>query len=106
MPENYRGPERRVDSFETNDRLNRIENKIDQLSNAMISIARAEEKLANIDKIMINYHERANRQSEKIDELSNQVEENTTTVSMLTKVIWIIGASVVGAIVSQISRHI
>ena len=43
------------------DRLTRIEEKIDKLSEAMISIARAEEKLIAIETAHQNQYKRINR---------------------------------------------
>ena len=56
-------------------RLDRIEDKIDKLSDAMVSLARAEEKLIAIEK---NNHagiERMNRFSQKLDDIEKKVEQ-------------------------------
>ena len=81
-------------------RLDRIERKIDDLSEAMISLARAEEKLISIEKNNFANYERMNRHSEKLDEIQRKVDDNTRTVQVITKVFWImisIGASVLTA---------
>ena len=49
----------------TNQRLERIEEKLDQLTDAMISLARAEEKLAAMQRNQENNHERVNKLSAK-----------------------------------------
>ena len=50
-----------VDHDAQNQRLDRIESKIDTLSDAMIQLARAEEKLSNIESNTRNQYERLNR---------------------------------------------
>ena len=70
-------------------RLDRIEKKIDDLSDAMISLARAEEKLTSIEKNNFASYERMNRFSRKLDNLEKIVDDNARTVSIITKFFWI-----------------
>jgi len=79
-------------------RLDRIEEKIDKLSDAMISLARAEEKLIAIENNNHANYQRVNRLSEKIDELSIKVDDNSRTVSVISKMFWIMMVGLVGAI--------
>lgn len=86
------------DHLEQNSRLDRIESKIDQLSDAMISIARAEEKLVGMEKNQIIAYERLNRHSDKIDELENMIREMHTRQEVMMKFMWLICTAVVGSI--------
>ena len=70
-------------------RLDRIEKKIDDLSDAMISLARAEEKLTSIEKNNFASYERMNRFSRKLDNLEKIVNDNSRTVSIITRFFWI-----------------
>ena len=79
-------------------RLDRIEEKIDKLSDAMISLARAEEKLIAIENNNHANYERVNRLSQKIDDLSVKVDDNGRTVSVISKMFWIMMVGLVGAI--------
>lgn len=75
---------------ETNDRrLDRIEEKIDKLSETVISLARAEEKLINLeeDKKIIN--DRLNTHSERIDKVEAKVDETDITVRVINRIFWI-----------------
>jgi len=74
-------------------RLDRIEQKIDKLSEAMISLARAEEKLMAIEVDRHNIIERLNRHSEKIDELNDLVRDNTRTINNISKFFWLVLAA-------------
>lgn len=78
-------------------RLDRIEQKIDKLSEAMISLARAEEKLMAIEVDRHNIIERLNRHSEKIDELNDLVRDNTRTINNINKVFWLVLAAIAAA---------
>ena len=53
----------------TNTRLNRIEEKLDRLADAMVSIARAEEKMIALKEDQDHMYERVNRLSQKLDEI-------------------------------------
>lgn len=78
-------------------RLDRIEEKIDKLSDAMISLARAEEKLIAIEKNNHANFERMNRFSQKLDAIEDKVNDNGHTVSVITKLFWIAIASSMAA---------
>lgn len=82
-----------------NERFDRIETKIDKLSDAMISLARTEEKLLQMETDRANTLERLNRHSEKIDELNDEVKENTRISQNITKVTWMVVAALVGVAV-------
>ena len=82
------------------DRLNRIEEKIDKLSEAMIALARAEEKLVAIEKNNHNNFDRMNRFSQKLDDIEKKVDDNARTVSIINKVVYLISVAVIGAIVN------
>lgn len=82
-------------------RLDRIEEKIDKLSDAMISLARTEEKILSMEQNNRNHFERMNRFSEKLDNIERKVNENTHTVDIINKVAWVATATLVGAIIKM-----
>jgi tetrahydromethanopterin S-methyltransferase subunit G len=85
----------------TNHRLDRIEEKIDQLATAMISIARAEEKIAAMQDFQTNQIERVNRLSVKLDDIEKKVDENHRTVCLINKLVYAALIAAVGAYVAQ-----
>lgn len=85
-----------------NNRLDRIESKIDKLSEAMITIARAEEKLVSMEQKYTAQYERLNRFSEKLDELERIVTKNAATVTTINKLFWIAIISMAGAIATNL----
>jgi len=83
-------------------RLDRIEQKIDKMSEAVVSLARAEEKIANLSdtthiilKRLVDYDSRIR----KMERVSSDCESKLKTISMLfwTAITATI-ASVIGAI--------
>ena len=81
-----------------NDRLDRLEIKIDKLADAMVALARTEEKIYALEADRKNMTERLNRHSEKLDEVSDKVNENTRITANITKLTWLIaGAIIAGA---------
>lgn len=82
-----------------NVRLDRIEEKIDKLADAMVSLARTEEKILAMEQQHQNNFERMNRFSEKLDCIERKVNENAHTVGIINKVAWIVAAAVIGTIV-------
>jgi DNA repair ATPase RecN len=72
-----------------NSRLERIEKKIDQLSDAMISLARAEEKLIAIEKNNFAQYERMNAHSIKLDDVEQRLVANEKSLAIFARLYWI-----------------
>lgn len=84
-----------------NSRLDRIEEKIDKLSDAMISLARAEEKLIAIEKNNHANYDRMNRFSQKLDSIEDKVNDNARTIDVIKKTFWLLVGSVFVGLASQ-----
>jgi predicted nucleic acid-binding Zn-ribbon protein len=82
-------------------RLDRIEEKIDKLADAMISLARAEEKILSLQGDHENMRERLNKLSVKLDEIQKSVDDNARTISLINKVVYAAMVAVVGAYVAH-----
>ena len=83
-------------------RLDRIEAKIDKLTDAMVSVARAEEKLVNMEQKYAAQYDRMNKFSEKLDELEKIVTTNAATVQTINKLFWVAIIAMAGAIATNI----
>ena len=83
-------------------RLDRIEAKIDKLADAMITIARAEEKLLNMEQKYSASYDRMNKFSSKLDDLEKVVTENSATVNTINKLFWVALIAMAGAIATNI----
>jgi tetrahydromethanopterin S-methyltransferase subunit G len=86
----------------TNGRLDRIEEKLDNLTEAMIALARAEEKIATIKEAQDNGWDRMNHFSKKLDSIEEQVRDNAHTVSIINKLFWVAVIAVAGSIAAQV----
>jgi len=82
-------------------RLDRIEEKIDKLADAMISLARAEEKILSLQGDHENMRERLNKLSVKLDEIQKSVDDNARTVSLINKVVYAAMVAAVSAYVAH-----
>ena len=88
---------------ETNEtRLNRIEQKIDKLADAMISLARAEEKIVALQVDHDNMRDRMNKLSVKLDEIQKAVDDNSRTVGIINKVVYVAVAAAIGTYVTHV----
>lgn len=86
----------------TDTRLTRIEEKLDKLADAMVSIARAEEKIEAMSDEHQKQYERINKLSQKIDDIEKIVLDNQRTVQFMHKLFWVVVVAAAGAIVTNI----
>ena len=86
----------------TPERLDRIEEKIDKMTEAIVQMARFEEKLDNYEKYRDESWARMNRFSEKLDRIEKKVDENAHTVGLINKLFWVAIVAFAGAVAAQI----
>jgi uncharacterized protein Yka (UPF0111/DUF47 family) len=86
----------------TNQRLERIEEKLDKLADAMVALARAEEKIMSMQENQQNQIERVNRLSVKLDGIEKKVDDNHRTVCLINKLVYAALIAAVGAYVAQL----
>lgn len=86
----------------TNTRLDRIESKLDQLADAMVSMARAEEKLIGLKEDHERAYERMNRFSQKLDIIEKKVEDNARVIQIINKLFWVAIVAAAGSIAAQL----
>ena len=89
----------------TNSRLDRIEDKLDQLTEAMVAMARAEEKIANLQQDQMNMFDRMNKHSEKLDDIEKVCNDNHRTICVINKLFWVVTVAVIGSIIAQIGMQ-
>ena len=68
----------------------------------MVSIARAEEKLHNMEQNASASYDRMNRFSEKLDIIEEQVRNNAQTVGVINKLFWVAIVAAAGTIAAHI----
>lgn len=86
----------------TTTRLERIENKMDKMAEALVTLARVEEKMENYNKYRDDSWARMNKFSEKLDAIEKKVDENAHTVQIINKLFWVAIVAAAGAIATQI----
>jgi len=88
--------------METNGaRLNKIEEKLDELTTTMVTLARAEEKIEALRADHDKMYNRINKLSSKLDDIESKVDENARTVAFINKVVIAAVIAAIGAIVAQ-----
>jgi phosphoglycerate-specific signal transduction histidine kinase len=85
---------------ETQQRLDRIESKIDKLAEAIISLARAEEKLVQLENDKKFLMEKMIKFEERLLQVERNTSETASSLSFINRFFWIgmsaIGATVIG----------
>lgn len=109
MSHNYDGPERRDNSSlesllrqhlqADQARLDRIESKIDKLSDTVVALARAEEKLVNLESSRYQILDTLDAHEERLDEHEKRLGQGDITLNTITRVFWIAVTSAIGALV-------
>lgn len=82
-------------------RLTRIEEKLDRLADAMVAMARAEEKINSLNDDHNKQYERLNRLSVKLDDIEKKVDDNHRTVCLINKLVYAALVAAIGAYVAQ-----
>lgn len=83
-------------------RLDRIEDKMDKMAEALVTLARFEEKMDAYNEYRERSWERMNRFSEKLDIIEKKVEDNCRTVHTINKLFWIGLIAISGSIAAQL----
>lgn len=74
-------------------RLDRIEQKIDQMSEAIIALARAEEKISTLTEFGKQQGEQILTLINRVDRLDELVRTNAATVNIINKIFWVVIAA-------------
>ena len=74
-------------------RLDRIEQKIDQMSEAIIALARAEEKISTLTEFGKQQGEQILTLINRVDRLEDLVRTNAATVNIINKIFWVVIAA-------------
>ena len=72
------------------DRFDRLETKLDEMSLAIISLARAEEKISTLTSFSKQQSEQVLNLINRMDRLEEMVNKNASTVHIINKLFWII----------------
>jgi ATP-dependent protease Clp ATPase subunit len=78
------------------ERMDRIETKIDKLSEVLVHMARVEEKLINQEEDHKVLRKDIYNLYDKVSEMEKIVQKNQITVNIINRISWIIITGVVG----------
>ena len=84
------------DHKEQNDRLDRIEGKLDSMSEAIVSLARAEEKITTLAKYSEAQASQILKIVERLESLEQKVSSNEIVVNVINKLFWIVLTGIIG----------
>lgn len=84
-------------------RLDRIEEKIDKLSEAIVSLARAEEKIHNLEGSLETALQKLSSIDERIRSVESKSNDNEQKLSAFSKFFWVIVTAVAGAVAGSIA---
>ena len=90
-----------MDSSKSSARLDRIETKLDQMSEVLVSLARFEEKMDAYNEYRDRSWGRMNKFSEKLDHIEKMCDDNARTVNTINKLFWIATVAIGSAIAAQ-----
>ena len=80
----------------------RIERKIDQLSDAVVSLARMEERMITLFKRMDAYDDRQTELSEKIADIDKQMTKRSVIYGIVDRAGWVAVAAGITALVTGV----
>lgn len=86
------------DHQEQNTRLDRIESKLDQLSEAIVNLARAEERITVLAKYGEQQAAQILKIVDRLDKLETKVSGNEIIVNVINKLFWIVVTGIVGGV--------
>ena len=82
-------------------RLDRIEEKIDKMADAIISLARAEEKIQTLSSFSKQQSTQILNLINRIEDLEKMVIKNQSSLFVINKFLWIVISAVVATVASM-----
>lgn len=90
---------------EQDDRLSRIEDKVDKLSDAVISIARAEEKLIQLGTLTDVLFKKLDDMNSRMVEMEKTTSETKAFINGFNKLIWIFMSGLLTAVAGIVAYN-
>ena len=87
-------------------RLDRIEEKIDKLADAVVALARAEEKIHTLTSFSKQQSEQIQNLINRIDKVETMVTQNSSTVNIINKVFWVLVVGFISAITWMLIENV
>ena len=87
-------------------RLDRIEEKLDQMTQAIIALARAEEKISTLAEFNKQQSEQLQSLINRIDKVEQLVNSNASTVNVINRIFWVILVGLISAVTWEYIIHL
>ena len=87
-------------------RLDRIEEKLDQMAQAIIALARAEEKISTLAEFNKQQSEQIQSLINRMDRVEQSVNSNANTVNVINRIFWLIAVGLVAAMTWELIVHL
>lgn len=84
--------------MEHNEWQARIEAKIDKLADAVVQLARMEERMITLFSRMDKYEERQEKLEEKVEGIASDLQNNDSKVRFAERVFWIVVTAAVSSV--------
>jgi septation ring formation regulator EzrA len=82
---------------EDEQRLNRIETKVDKMTEAMVDLVRAEEKLVQLHESTHILFQKISTMDDRIRSMEKSYSDTNTTVGILSRAFWIVMTGIISA---------
>ena len=86
-------------------RLDRIEEKLDQMAEAIVALARAEEKITTLTDFNKQQAEQVQNLINRIDRVESLATGNSNTVALINEVFWVIVVGLISAFTWEMVLH-
>jgi len=83
-------------------RLDRIEYKIDKLSETVVSLARVEEKVNSLNRDSARTNDGLAKLESRLEVVEGKVDNNNVTVKIINNIFWIGLTALVGSIIAWV----
>ena len=87
---------------ENQDRLTRIEEKVDKLSDAIVSIARAEEKLVQLGTLTDVLFKKIENMNSRMMEMEKSIAETKSFMNGFNKITWVFISGLLTALAAAV----
>lgn len=84
--------------MEEETRLSRIETKLDKLAEAVISLARMEERVITVFNRMDKYEEHSEKLDKRLTEVEKETQGSNSKLAFAERVFWIFTTAAIGAV--------
>ena len=84
--------------MEEEPRLSRIETKLDKLAEAVVSLARMEERMISLFNRMDKYEEQSDKLDNRVTEVEKETRGSKYKLAFAERVFWIVMTAAIGAV--------